>query len=60
MWDVAKSDVPLCAENEKEKAEKRKQRQLFNISLYYLYEALFFPLSADVTDDFTSSVAMGQ
>ena len=43
MWDVAKSDVPLCAENEKEKAENRKRHYLFDISLYYLYMAHFFP-----------------
>ena len=42
-------DVPLCAENEKEKVENRKRRYFFNVSLCYLYMALsFFPLSADV------------
>ena len=60
MWDVMKSDVPLGVENEKEKAENRKQSYLFDISLYYLYAALSFSLSAGVGRQNLSRSAMGR
>ena len=50
VWDVAKSDVPLCAENEK----MAGKIGFFNVCTD------IFPLSAGVTDGFMSSVAMGR